>query len=103
MLFITVLNERKCQVNNKLKISLLTVVVAGSATFGAVPALAANHPNGKVGFFEKIALMMGFKKNLPPEKRAAKIQQMLEGHEAKQNARLDALVAEEKITEAQKT
>jgi hypothetical protein len=103
MLFITVLKERKCQVNNKLKISLLTVVVAGSSTFGAVPALAANHPYAKVGFFEKIALMMGFKKNLPPEKRAAKIQQMVERHEAKQNARLDALVAEGKITEAQKT
>ena len=89
--------------NNKLKISLLTLVIAGTTVAGAVPALAANHPDGKVGFFEKVSLMMGFKKNLTPEKRAAKIQKMQQKHDAKQTARLDALVAEGKITEAQKT
>mgnify|MGYP003338697116 CR=1 FL=1 len=89
--------------NNKLKISLLTLVIAGTTVAGAVRALAANHPDGKVGFFEKISLMMGFKKNLSPEKSAAKIQKMQQKHDAKQTARLDALVAEGKITEAQKT
>lgn len=89
--------------NNKIRIALVTVVVAGSAALGAVPALASNHPDGKVGFFEKIVLMMGFKKNLTPEKRSTKIQQMQERHEAKQNARLDGLVADGKITETQRT
>jgi len=88
--------------NNKIKIAVISTMVAGISTLSVAPALASNQPEGKVSFFEKVALMMGFKKNLTPEKQAEKIAQMRQKHEAKQEARLNSLVTEGKITEAQK-
>jgi hypothetical protein len=88
--------------NNKIKIAVISTMVVGISTLSVAPALASNQPEGKVSFFEKVALMMGFKKNLTPEKQAEKIAQMRQKHEAKQEARLNSLVTEGKITEAQK-
>ena len=88
--------------NNKIKIAVISTMVVSISTLGATPALAANRPEGKVSFFEKVALMMGFKKNLSPEKQAEKIAQMRQKHQAKQDDRLNGLVAEGKISESQK-
>lgn len=89
--------------NNKVKIAIISTMVVGLSAVSVAPALAANHPDGKVGFFEKVALMMGFKKDLPADKRAQHIDQMRQKHADKQAAKLDALVSSGKITEAQKT
>ena len=89
--------------NNKVKIAIVSTMVMGLSAVSVAPALAANHPDGKVGFFEKVALMIGFKKDLPADKRAQHIDQMRQRHADKQAAKLDALVSSGKITEAQKT
>lgn len=90
--------------NNKVKLAIISVTVASVSAFSVAPALAASYDaNGqKIGFFDRVALMLGFKKDLSPEKKAARIESMKQKHEAKQSARLDALVSSGKITEAQK-
>ena len=89
--------------NNKIRMAIISTMVVGLSAVSVAPALAANHPEGKVGFFEKVALMMGFKKDLPADKKAQHIDKMRQKHAEKQTAKLDALVSSGKITEAQKT
>lgn len=91
--------------NKKLKILIITTAVASISTLSVAPAMAASYDSTgqKIGFFERIALMLGFKKELGPAKQSARIEQMKQKHEAKQTARLDALVRAGKITDAQRT
>jgi len=90
--------------NNKLKIAIVSSLVLTTSVMSAAPALAANYDNSgnKIGFFERIGLMLGFKKVLSPEKQAQRIEEMKQRHEAKLNTRLDALVGAGTISEAQK-
>ena len=91
--------------NNKLKIAIVSATVATISTVSFTPALAASYNDSgqKINFFDRVALMLGFKKNLSPEKKAQRIEEMKQKHESKLSARLDGLVAEGKITESQKT
>lgn len=90
--------------NNKLKVALISASVAVIGSMSVPTALAANQLDGKhLSFFDRVALMLGFKSNITPEKRDQKIEQMKQKHEAKLNSRLDQLVADGKLTEAQKT
>ena len=90
--------------NNKLRVVIISTAVAGACVTPFTPAMAASYSeNGqKINFFDRIALMVGFKKNLSPEKKADRINQMRQKHESKLNARLDALVTQGKISESQK-
>ena len=90
--------------NNKLKIALVSAGVVAMGSMAAPQALAANQINGAhLSFFDRVAMLMGFKKNITPEARDQKIEQMKQKHDAKLNARLDQLVADGKLSEAQKT
>lgn len=90
--------------NNKLKIALVSAGVVAMGSMAAPQALAANQINGvHLSFFDRVAMLMGFKKNITPEARDQKIEQMKQKHDAKLNARLDQLVADGKLSEAQKT
>lgn len=90
--------------NNKLKIAIISTTVATVSLLSAGPAMAATYVDGqKVGFFDRVALMLGFKKNLTPEQKTQRIEEMKQRREAKLNTRLDGLVSAGKIIEAQKT
>lgn len=88
--------------NNKTKLIITSVVASSMLAVSAAPALAADTTQPKPSFWDKIMLGIGFKKDLSPEKKQAKIEAMKAKHEQKLNARLDAAVAAGKITTEQK-
>ena len=88
--------------NNKGKLFVTSIVASGLLVAGAVPALAANNGAPKVSFWDRIMLNLGFKKNLTPEQKQARVESMKAKHEQKLNDRLDTAVSAGKITAEQK-
>ena len=89
--------------NNKAKLIVTSVVASSMLVVNAVPALAASDIANKPNFWNKIMLDLGFKKNLSPEKKAARVEEMKAKHTQKLNDRLDAAVAAGKLTAEQRT
>ena len=87
--------------NNKTKLIITSVVASSMLVVSAAPALAADTAT-KPSFWDKIMLGIGFKKDLSPEKKAARIEAMKAKHDQKLNARLDSAVAAGTITAEQK-
>jgi hypothetical protein len=88
--------------NNKTKLIITSVVASSMLVVSAAPALAADTTQPKPSFWDKIMLGIGFKKDLSPEKKQAKIEAMKVKHEQKLNERLDAAVTAGKLTTEQK-
>ena len=99
------ITRKVINMNNKIRIAIISTAVAGTCVISASPVMAAsyNESGQKINFFDRVALMVGFKKNLSPEKKAERINQMRQKRDAKLNSRLDALVTQGKISESQKT
>jgi uncharacterized membrane protein len=89
--------------NNKAKLIVTSVVASSMLVVGAIPVLAATEQAAKPSFWDKIMLDLGFKKNLTPEKKAARVEEMKTRHTQKLNDRLDAAVAAGKLTTEQRT
>lgn len=89
--------------NNKAKLIITTAVASSALVLSAMPALASNNTAPKPNFWDKIMLDLGFKKNLTPEQKQAKVESMKAKHEQKLNDRLDSAVSAGKITADQRT
>ena len=88
--------------NNKTKLIITSVVASSMLVVSAVPALAATDTTAKPSFWDKIMLSIGFKKELSPEKKAARVEEMKAKHTQKLNARLDSAVTDGKLTTEQR-
>jgi len=89
--------------NNKAKLIITSVVASSMLVVSSAPALAATDSGTKPSFWDKIMLDLGFKKNLSPEKKQAKVADMKAKHAQKLNDRLDTAVAAGKLTAEQRT
>ena len=89
--------------NSKAKLIVTSVIASSMLAVSAVPALAATDTPNKPNFWNKVMLDLGFKKNLSPEKKAARVEEMTAKHIQKLNDRLDAAVAAGKLTAEQRT